>query len=261
MKNVEDVHSYSKAVPQLTMGYSGTDLSIASGLVFGAGHRTYLITAAHNLTGREPDGKPKHSQGALPNELRLEGYHIRANLRLYSGTNEPHEEDQRLYAVSKERDIAIIKVDLSKAKGDRVFYPLDESFLDPKVHSVLKIGIGDNCFVVGYPTGMHTATPDGPTPIWKAATIASEPRYTGPDQPLLIDTWGERGLSGGPVFSEKTVGHTELHRLIGIYSGRMFTQCHQGEKEQSLGTVTPTELVMELFKESRDTLDATKTRL
>jgi hypothetical protein len=111
---------------------------------------------------------------------------------------------------------------------------LDEGFLDPKLHSVLKIGIGDNCFVVGYPTGIQNVTADGPTPIWKAATIASEPRYTGVDQPLLIDTWGERGLSGGPAFSEKKIGHTEHHRLIGIYSGRRLTEGHQGEKGSHL---------------------------
>lgn len=257
MKNVSDIHSFSKAVPKLKMRFNGHDLSLGSGLLVLLGSDRFLITAAHNLTGRERDGRPKRDDGAVPNEVLLEGYYLRAGIRLYSGDNEPSDEERRLYALDQDRDVAIIKVTPPPQRPDLGGTPADESFLDPRDHSVLRVGIADTCFVIGYPTGIETTTPHGPTPIWKAATIASEPQHTGPDQPLLIDTWGEVGLSGGPVFMMEG----SLNRLIGIYTGRRFTEGHNNEKEQSLGTVTPTEIVMALLTAAKSSLRSMDTRL
>lgn len=58
---------------------------------------------------------------------------------------------------------------------------------------------GDECFIVGYPEGMS-----GPlgTPIHKRASVASEPNASEmANEPILVDTLGNPGLSGSPVFA------------------------------------------------------------
>ena len=94
--------------------------------------------------------------------------------RLYDGAGKPYE-DRPLYVANTEADIAAIRLFPNVEKGEKIFYPFHESFLHWHDHAVLQVGVGDPCFVVGYPEGMLTETTEGPLPIWKAATIASEP--------------------------------------------------------------------------------------
>jgi hypothetical protein len=241
MKNIDSPHSFSKAVPKLSMRFNAHELAVGSGLLVGYANSIYLITAAHNLTGRDHDGKLLHNRGARPDEVELTGYRLKTLIRLYPDGDEGMDYPQ--YIADETRDVAVIHIEESE-----IPYPLDPSFLDHN-YKVVPLRIGDAGFVIGYPRGIQTNSNEGPLPIWKGVTIASEPAFTGPDQPLLIDSWGEKGLSGGPMFVEKPVPGIgpKCKRLVGIYTGRQKTVDEDGRSE-SLGRVTPLELVLELLR-------------
>src|SRR5690606_7547831 len=76
-------------------------------------------------------------------------------------------------------------------KGD--FEPESEAF------------VGDDCFVIGYP--FDNFQPLG-LPIWKRASIASEPLLNVDQLPkILVDTATRPGLSGSPVIFQRTGIH------------------------------------------------------
>jgi hypothetical protein len=93
-------------------------------------------------------------------------------------------------------------------------------------------GVGDDAFVLGYPLGL---TGGSRFPIWKRASIASEPGFDLDELPkLLIDTATRKGMSGSPViavrrgvtqprgtsdFDDSVFGTSET--FLGVYSGRV----------------------------------------
>ncbi len=97
--------------------------------------------------------------------------------------------------------------------------------------------VGDEAFVLGYPLSL-----DGGHgfPIWKKATIATEPSFDINDLPLtLIDTATRKGMSGAPVLIRRngityprgteppknSIGDNahigESNAFFGVYSGRL----------------------------------------
>lgn len=94
------------------------------------------------------------------------------------------------------------------------------------------VAVGDDAFVLGYPLGLD----GGPKlPIWKRASIATEPHYDLEHLPkILIDTATREGMSGAPVIAvqrgliqprgakspaENIFGTVES--FLGVYSGRV----------------------------------------
>ncbi|MER8638693.1 trypsin-like peptidase domain-containing protein [Mesorhizobium sp. M1365] len=92
--------------------------------------------------------------------------------------------------------------------------------------------VGDDCFVLGYPFGLSGR---GKTPVWKRASIATEPELDHDQRPLLlIDTATRLGMSGSPVILRHSgiymhdgptlqdndiFGTFEI--FLGVYSGRV----------------------------------------
>ena len=89
--------------------------------------------------------------------------------------------------------------------------------------------IAMDCFVIGFPKRLaHQRI----LPIWKRASIATEPDIPHDDLPVfLIDTATREGMSGAPVvlrtsnyISSKTgnmvMGVGAFSRFVGVYSGR-----------------------------------------
>ncbi|GJE68794.1 S1 family peptidase [Methylorubrum podarium] len=92
--------------------------------------------------------------------------------------------------------------------------------------------VGSDVFIVGYPGNLEYITGNR-APIWKRASIASEPHLALDNRPIfLIDTQGASGLSGSPVlFNGPTLVspsgqrracdyEKQKFRLVGIYCGR-----------------------------------------
>jgi hypothetical protein len=114
------------------------------------------------------------------------------------------------------------------------------------------IAAADDAYVVGFPKGMSTRG----FPIWKRASIATEPSIDIDELPkLLVDTATREGMSGSPVIgmrrgivmpNGKIDGETiigEAQKLIGVYSGRI------GEDELGvqLGIVWKIEVIDEIL--------------
>ncbi len=95
------------------------------------------------------------------------------------------------------------------------------------------ISVGDDAYVLGYPVGL-----DGGAgfPIWKRASIASEPDIDLDGLPkLVVDTATRKGMSGSPVIAVRrgmanpkgVVGITDktvlgtAETFLGVYSGRL----------------------------------------
>jgi hypothetical protein len=111
--------------------------------------------------------------------------------------------------------------------------------------------IGADAFAVGYPIN----DPPPKLPIWKRASIASEPLAPWRGRPaFLIDGRTSAGMSGSPVirrvFGPCAVSGTELNRdailtseFLGVYSGRL----HDDEDNASIGIVWRREVLAELL--------------
>lgn len=120
-----------------------------------------------------------------------------------------------------------------------------------------EIEAGTDCFIVGFPEAL--AGSEG-TPIWKRASIASEPNLDYKGLPVfLCDSATRKGLSGAPVFA-KLLGNFGQQgqpfpkagpqvfgywtNFIGIYTGR---EGHEDDGFQ-LGRVWKTETIEEIVE-------------
>lgn len=107
---------------------------------------------------------------------------------------------------------------------DVALYPINEMDDAPKL-----VAIGIDAFILGYPFGIAAST----FPIWKRASIASEPHFSIDDQPCFyVDTASRPGMSGSPVILRSwggfqtnkggmVTGPGAATRFIGVYSGRI----------------------------------------
>jgi hypothetical protein len=77
-----------------SVGADHQELGTGTGFIREISDRCFLITARHNLNGRHPDtGRPISSTGGIPNQIELDGFHIRANLALYHSANNPNDSE------------------------------------------------------------------------------------------------------------------------------------------------------------------------
>ena len=109
---------------------------------------------------------------------------------------------------------------ITPANGDKL--DLDKIRIYPSMEA----------FVLGYPRGMSGG---GHFPIWKRATIATEPDFDLDGLPrFYIDTATREGMSGSPVYAQEVgywlpEGETDQgkasigkgRRFVGVYSGRL----------------------------------------
>lgn len=209
--------------------------AIGTGFLWKANEQWCLITNWHNVTGEHPE-TGKLLSGFIPNEITL-------SLKILI-----EERDGQKLIGSQDKTIELYKNDepvwlehkLGKAI-DCVAVPLDfsvEQNLANKplneydFHAPLEPYVGMDCFVIGYPKGLMGRVN---TPIWKRASIATEPLIDHDRKPLfLIDTASRKGMSGSPVIARHSgiyggkggaiapdtiLGTVE--NFIGIYSGRV----------------------------------------
>jgi hypothetical protein len=116
----------------------------------------------------------------------------------------------------------------------------------------LSLAIGQDVYILGYPFGISS----GGYPIWKRASIASEPQVLTQAQPyILVDTASRPGMSGSPVIRRSWDNHSLSNtsllttvgaetRFIGVYSGRPSTT---DPLDAQLGLVWPARLIDEIL--------------
>jgi hypothetical protein len=122
--------------------------------------------------------------------------------------------------------------------------------------------VGDDVFLLGVPSGIRT----GPFPIWKRATIASEPEIGLDGLPkFFVDTASSKGMSGSAVVRYGSSGQTDdgnftqfagpVGRPIGIYSGRIPSA---EASDPQLGIVWRIEVVDQIIGGQRRSLKQAK---
>ncbi len=210
-------------------------LSSGTGFIYERHGFNYLVTNWHNVTGRSPtDGKCLSHTLAVPDMLSTlfrtkdnPGACQREHLPLYSD-----EEMQCPLWLShptygSKIDVVALHLPSTITESYQLF-PINKIEFDSKY----KTEVADDVFVVGYPfsdiTHLHL-------PIWKRASVASEPDVDLEQLPkILIDTATRSGLSGSPVVMQRIGIHGasggsltgnevigRIRNFIGVYSGRI----------------------------------------
>jgi len=199
--------------------------------------KNYLITNWHNVTGKNPLtneylSSPFQSPDFLKvqvykNQEILEPTHIDIPLKDEFGKKLWLE-----HPIHKQKvDAVAIEVTIPDDK----FILHCETLIEPH-NDKTQVKVKQDVFVLGYPFGIKTGDI---FPIWKRASIASEPLIDVDELPkMYIDTASRSGMSGSPVIymekrnfgiieSEtndpnniKSISHNHM-QLVGIYSGRI----------------------------------------
>jgi hypothetical protein len=235
----------------LSLYFHAQHLATGSGVVaHDSSGRQFLITAAHNFTGRHPDTTQAQSRTAgLPNRVVVEGCCANFELNLYGGDNDPNV-DAALYQ-QHPRGAQIDVTMISVPPTARVDYPLDRSFLHAHSNTQLSLCVGQECFVVGFPEGLiHRVSEDVIFPIRITGHIASEPGVDFNGEPkLLIGAVTRGGMSGSMVIVSDR--NSRRNRLVGIYTGRVpavdARALRTGDVSTALGWVYKSSVITDLI--------------
>jgi hypothetical protein len=189
------------------------DLAVGSGMLRWHDGALYLITNWHNITGCHVEThKPLHRMKGVPNEV---------SIRLALCFDWPSSGGQRVRVLNYDEpkfvdhqprwyehpthgskiDVIALKVSSLKLPlndGDLSFDRLFTIPVDEVENQVIVAQPGLDCFIIGFPLGISGG---GNLPIWKRASIASEPNFDECGLPrILVDSATREGLSGSPVF-------------------------------------------------------------
>jgi hypothetical protein len=246
----------STSAVKLTMQYvqdnHTMDISIGTGFFWRGQPQTYLITNWHNVTGRhfETNEPLNTTHSAIPNQIMGQFFAVslenkitlnKFNLALYDSTGNPkwieHPVKTDVVAISLEKHEVLNSLTCANS-----------------IDSDLTVSIAENVFVLGYPKNISV---EG-IPIWKKASIASEPMVNVyKNKPsFLIDTATKDGMSGAPVYAipsgpyKASDGNIKItlngggRKFVGIYSGRL----GKNEFEAQLGIVWKKEVITEIIE-------------
>lgn len=236
------------------------ETSQGTGFLYEKDNIVYLITNRHVITERDCENNIlPYMKGGIPTQVEFmfstcTDTHINKfpnplSVPLYTIENKP----KWLVHPNYKIDIVALPLGRSEAKPERLASINNTiEFTDDMV-----ISVAEDVFIVGYPYG-RTSGERTPLPIWKRATIASEPTenyYADGRKTFLIDTTTRSGMSGSPVIIYKlgtymtSTGTTVLStrpsfKFLGVYSGRI-----DGDRELDsyLGIVWKKELIDEII--------------
>ncbi|WP_321958227.1 hypothetical protein [Paraburkholderia bannensis] len=244
MVGVVDPAAESKVPFRIQMFFNEQPLSIGTGFTYQSGDRIYLVTNWHNVSGRHAETKEALSKTkALPNRMQFKVLKIEpapdlgpngmlmrwepATVPLYD--DEEHRVPLWMEHPEHRSGVDVIALEATNAFAGSNVIPVNSEELSgwhvPNYVSA-------DALVLGYPRGLSGGAN---FPIWKRASIASEPSIDLDGVPkLLIDTATREGMSGAPTFVRavglisrepgKLAGDsffgTKL-RFIGVYSGRL----------------------------------------
>ena len=232
------------------MFFGDTYLSLGTAFSWQEGDQNYLITNWHNLTGINPfDGQHISNFGAEPNRIKI-WYHANTQLgdRYREFVTLYDDDGQPLWLVHPQHGNKIDVVALPvPPHPDVTHYPINKLS-----QRNLSISVGVDLFILGYPYGIERQV----WPIWKSASIASEPAIFDDDKKyVLVDTASRPGMSGSPVIlrawgscllddgAVSMVTGTST-RIFGVYSGRLASE---DPLDAQLGMVWPIAFVDEII--------------
>ena len=152
---------------RVSLRLGGPEVTSCTGFLWAFRKENYLITNWHCFTGWDPiENKPISKMGfrpevAVPFLLYKAGIHdVPIDLR---GENGPNWLQHPTFG----RDVDVAAIKVPPNDGVLISIPANEVPCQP-----LDVFIADDAFVLGFPMGLHA----GELPIWKRASVATEPR-------------------------------------------------------------------------------------
>lgn len=256
----------SLRVLQLRFLFGDVELATGTGFIHQLRKSFYLITNWHNVSGRNPlTGDCLSNTLGVPDRITTRfrptpraPYWRTINIPLYLDTKmeTPRWWEHPIHG----RNVDVVAIPLP----ENCTTWLDEHDIHPinsiQFNNKYPIRVTDDCYVVGFP---FREEPRPLLPIWKKASVASEPDIDLDDLPkLLIDTATRSGLSGSPVIMRRVGFHGlspdgsipndaeigEIQRFLGIYSNRI----GKNEEFAQLGVVWKSNAIEEILSKQKD---------
>lgn len=256
-EDVKIVNQYSLASYYIELFFNDIKLSNATCFFTKRGEKRYLISNWHVVSGKDADTlQCLDKNAAIPNKLHIY-LPTKANtddvifddnfieLNLYDD-----DENQIWYDMKKNDQMIDIAVIPLKDGIDK--YILDIEDAEEPFNENVSLNVADEIYIIGFPFGRI----GGKLPIWKKASVASEPSLDLNDMPYYFaDTATKSGMSGSPVILyEKRpaviIGDSKLSRyrtkFVGIYSGRIGANTDNTNDAQ-LGRIWKTKMIDEII--------------
>jgi hypothetical protein len=237
------IDDYSLAAIPLEMTFHGNSLAKGTGFVWRTNRQAFLITNWHNVTGKNPNiGQHLSPHAGEPDAMTVQfdlagsplGQRGPVELSLRDPAGDPL---WRQHAMAPGVDV--VAVPLPKLAG-AVLHPINEM---PNNSGTVPIGI--EAFILGYPFGIGVST----LPIWKRASVASEPSAKISGKPCFyVDTASRPGMSGSPVILRHRMAIGPPTTFIGVYSGRIG---REDELQAQLGIVWRAEVIDQIITAGR----------
>lgn len=248
------IDPYSACATQIFLRFGATPLATATCFFWQHGRGTYLVTNWHNVTGRDAQSLRHLDQATLAEPDRalypvfMDGDLNRrgqSTMELYTQGGEPAWLEHPTHG----RLVDVVCLRLPEEAAGHVF-PVNRQPPGP-----LTTRIADDVFILGYPLGLAVET----TPLWKRASVASEPDFDIDGLPkMFVDTASTRGMSGSPVLRRGTSGQTAdgtmslfvapVTSVVGVYSGRVVGA---NSVEAQLGVVWKARVIDEIIDGQR----------
>ena len=247
--------------------YSGTcKVYYGTGFLYYFKGNLWLVSNWHLFTNRSPLQPDIVQRGGVPT-------HISFFLRFFDSQGTFRRWECEMKLIDGERscwiqhrygppyDVAAIRIpDISVPLPA---FPRNGAHEGYNFVSNLHWGVASECFVVGFP---QVKGNKNNLPVWKRATVATEPGETYDSLPVfLVDTLSSGGMSGSPVILyhtgpyvdqsgatvlKRTIGQsgpTRTVQFIGIYSGR-YTE--NDDLAPQFGKVWHVEVIEEMLSDS-----------
>ena len=246
------IDEYSLTSSMLTLLCKGKEIGTATGFISVSQGRAFLITNWHVLSGRNcHTGQPISREHAIPDAVQLL-LHVREPFgKIVLVTFQVLDEDDNprwiMHPAGQEVDVAALEL------GDLAKPIAAYSLPMPGQAEDMRIQVSQDVFVLGYPNGISH---NGIFPVWKRASIATEPEFDLLGGPFfLVDTATRQGMSGSPVIARSfgsyitQNGDTGLGgvftRFIGVYSGRLGAA---SQEDGQLGVVWKASVIGEIIR-------------
>ncbi len=248
------IDDYSFAPLHMKLRYGVKTIGTATGFVYEIEDSQYLITNWHVASGRNRfTDQPMNTYAAVPNALRpmffvdgKSGEWRAHDIPLVDQGGNPlwyqhPDHGQRV-------DVAALPF---TCPPGLTVHPINRI----PTTSDMVVETGQDVFILGYPLNIRAG---GAFPVWKRASIASEPEIDLDQLPLqLVDTASYTGMSGSPVIAKEVYHYRGLdgdlhidhnagthYVLVGVYSGRR--RGRDGELSQ-LGEVWKARVIEEMI--------------
>jgi hypothetical protein len=248
------IDEYSCSTLLIEMRFGEHPLSIGTAFTFLVANQVFLITNWHNVSGRDPRtmqclsptaAQPDHLAAFLHVDGRL-GSRRPQFFELFDEARQPIWFEHPVHGPN----VDVVALPITYDPG-LTSYPINTLPSAP----YLNVRIGQDVFVIGYPFGLSLAQG---FPVWKRASIATEPAFDVEKLPkFMIDTASRPGMSGSPVVRGQygqyqgedgsffvTTGAAT--KFLGIYSGRIGAD---DELKAQLGTVWKAPVIEEIISE------------